>query len=289
MDSPSSISNKQLPGCCKHCGYEYTFPADTFNFKRMTCPECGSRLMIRTGNVVKAIQEFHTARTNSENPADWQLGDFAEVILSSGRARAFDIIPFMQALIQLPEWQDIDFMDSKRRKEADLSVPSCLNTITPAELPYQLSVIFNRLVGVFRIADQYGFCHLSSYITHLKEGSSPKNKRSSHPGKVNDEDFVYEGMVNDEGKAVGLDVPLTIRGKRFILTGSFDKKRAYYEKDIIAAGGFISTTVSNSDYLIIGMPGREKISRKAKEAQRYGILAVSLNSLKKALSMDAGV
>ena len=283
MSQESLPCDKQLPASCQHCGFEYNFPADTFVFQRMTCPGCSSRLYVRTGNVVKRIQEFHTERTQSEDPADWKLGDFAEVILSSGRARAIDIIPFMRALTRLPEWPDIDFMDGKRRKETDLSVSSCLETVTPVEQPYQLAKIFNRLVGVFKRADYFGCSQLSSYITYLKEGRVPKGDKKPRPKKISDEDFVYEGMVNENGEAIGMDIPLFIPGKRFIITGKLDKKRAEYESDIMSAGGLISSTVSNADYLVIGENHREKISRKAKDAQRYGVLAVSLNSLKKAL------
>lgn len=283
MGTDSILSCKMLTTACQNCGYQYEFPADIFSLARITCPSCSSRLYIRTGRVVKRIQEFHTERTASENPADWQLGDFAEVILSSGRARNIDIIPFMEAFTKLPEWPDIDYMDSKRRKEADMSVETCFEMTSPIELPYQLSKIFNRIVGVFKRADNFGCSRLSSYITYLKEGSIPKGEKKKRSTSGTDEEFVYDGMVDDEGRAVGLDVPISIHGKRFILTGAFDKKKAAYEADIITAGGFICSTVSNADYLVIGIPGREKISNKAKAAQRYGVLAVSLNALKNAL------
>ena len=284
MDKDSLSSDKQLPASCQHCGYEYSFPADTFVFQRMTCPDCNSRLYVRTGNVVKRIQEFHTERSESDKPADWKLGDFAEVILSSGRARPIDIIPFMRALTQLPEWPDIDFMDSRRRKGTDLSIPACLETVKPIEQPFQLAKIFNRLVGVFKRADYFGCSQLSSYITYLKEGHIPKGDKKNRTKKVSNEDFVYEGMVNENGEAVGMDIPVHIPGKHFIITGKLDKKRSEYESDILAAGGFISATVSNADYLVIGENHREKISRKAKEAQRYEVPAVTLNALKKALT-----
>lgn len=284
MDTGSLLSSKMLTTACQNCEYEYEFPADTFGLARITCPSCSSRLYVRTGRVVKHIHEFHSERTSSDNPADWQLGDFAEVILSSGRARAIDIIPFMEALTKIHEWPDIDYMDSKRRKETDLSVTECLETTATVEKPFQLSKIFNRLVGVFKRADNFGCSQLSSYITFLKEGSIPKGEKKKRPTPISDDDFVYEGMVNDNGEAVGLDIPISISGKRFIITGKLDKKRTEYESEILAAGGSISSTVSKADYLVIGENHKEKISRKAKEAQRYDVPAVTLNSLKKALS-----
>ena len=287
MDSESILTCKMLTTACQNCGHQYEFPADIFSLARITCPSCSSRLYIRTGRVVKRIQEFHTERTASENPADWQLGDFAEVILSSGRARSIDIIPFMEAFTKLPEWPDIDYMDSKRRKETDLSVAECLETTAPIEKPFQLAKIFNRLVGVFKRADNFGCSQLSSYITFLKEGSIPKGEKKKRPAPISDEDFVYEGMVNDNGEAVGMDIPISIAGKRFIITGKLDKKRSEYESEILAAGGSISSTVGKADYLVIGENHKEKISRKAKEAQRYDVPAVTLNSLKKALSQSA--
>lgn len=287
MGTDSILSCKMLTTACQNCGYQYEFPADIFRLARITCPSCSSRLYIRTGRVVKRIQEFHTERTASENPADWQLGDFAEVILSSGRARSFDIIPFMEAFTKLPEWPDIDYMDSKRRKKTDLSVAECLETTDPVEKPFLLAKIFNRLVGVFKRADNFGCSQLSSYISFLKEGSIPKGEKKKRPTPISDEDFVYEGMVNDNGEAVGMDIPISISGKRFIITGKLDKKRNEYESEILAAGGSISSTVSMADYLVIGENHKEKISRKAKEAQRYDVPAVTLNSLKKALSQSA--
>lgn len=287
MDSESILSCKMLTTACQNCGHQYEFPADIFSLARITCPSCSCRLYIRTGRVVKRIQEFHTERTASENPADWQLGDFAEVILSSGRARNIDIILFMEALTKLPEWSDIDYMDSKRRKETDLSVTKCLETTAPIEKPFQLAKIFNRLVGVFKRADNFGCSQLSSYITFLKEGSIPKGEKKKRPAPISDEDFVYEGMVNDNGEAVGMDIPISIAGKRFIITGKLDKKRSEYESEILAAGGSISSTVGKADYLVIGENHKEKISRKAKEAQRYDVPAVTLNSLKKALSKSS--
>ena len=283
MSSDSVLSCRMLTTVCQNCGHQYEFPADIFGLARITCPSCSSRLYIRTGRVVKHIQGFHTERTDSENPADWQLGDFAEVILSSGSARNFDIIPFMEALTKLPEWPDIDYMDSKRRKATDMSIVTCLKSTPLVEQPYQLAKIFNRLIGVFKRADNFGCSHLSSYITFLKEGSIPKGEKNKRPAPISDEDFVYEGMIDDEGRAVGLNVPITIQGKRFILTGGFDKKKAAYEADIVSAGGIICSTVSKADYLVIGIPGSEKISRKARDAQRYGVLAVSMNALKNAL------
>lgn len=232
---------------------------------------------------MKRIQGFHTPRTESEHPENWILGDFAEIILSSGRARSFDLIPFMTALQQLPEWSDIDFLDSRFRKPTDISLQACFDTIPARELTFQLAKVFNRLVGVFKRADNFGVTELSSFVAYIRDGVVPRKNKKSQPRKTTDEDFVYEGMVNENGEAVGMDISISIPGMRFIITGKLDKKRSLYEDDIRAAGGLISTTVSQADYLVIGENHKEKISRKAKDAQRYDIPAVTLNSLKTAL------
>lgn len=286
MSATDTEDIRMLSTKCQQCGFEYAFPADTFGLVRITCPDCKARLYMRTGNVVKHINEFHTARTESENPGEWQLGDFAEIILSSGRARNFDIETFMQALIKLPEWPDIDFMDSKHRKEDSLSIEECLASTPAIERPYQLSLIFNRLISVFKRADNFGCSQLSSYILFLREGAVHKSKKETLPRPVIDENFVYEGMVNENGEAVGMDIPISIPGKKFIITGKLDMKKATYEELIVNAGGLISTTVSRADYLVIGENHKEKISRKAKDAQRYDVPAVTLNSLKRALLLS---
>jgi len=250
----------------------------------MTCPECKSRIYARTGTVVKNIAEFHAPFSTSESPKDWQLGDFAQVLLAAGRGYTFDLEEFMDALTHLPEWPDIVYADSKQPRKNAEPIESYLNPEDKANRVYMLGRLFNRLTGTFKRIDNFGAGHWQTYVDII-HGRKPQNKETAKKKpRINDEDFVYEGMLNENGEAVGLDIPMSIRGKRIIITGKLDKKRSDYEKEIIAAGGTYASTVSKADYLVIGENHKEKISRKAKEAQRYDVPAVTLQSLKKALT-----
>lgn len=274
-----------LAKTCQNCHAEYLISADTFGLAKIACPNCSIRIYAHTGRIVKRIAAFHTERVNSDNPTDWKLGDFAEILLSSGRARNFDIVAFMQALISLPEWEEISFLDQQLRKHSDISLEECLMSTPSIEQPFQLARIFNRLTKLFKRADNFGCSNLSTYTEYIRTGHVTRqtsNKRKA-TNDFQENDFIYEGMLNENGEAIGMDIPISIFGNRFIITGKLDKKRNIYEEEIISRGGSISSTVSQADYLVIGENHREKISRKAKEAQKYDIPAVTLASLQRAL------
>lgn len=290
--NPEQETIAMLHPSCKKCGFEYEVPVDTYGLARITCPSCSSRLYARTGTVVKNIAEFHAQFSTSDSPKDWQLGDFAQVLLSSGRGYNFDLEEFMDALTQLPEWPDVVFADSKHPRKHAEPLESYLYPENKANRIYMLGRLFNRLTGTFKRIDNFGAGHWQTYIDIIsgkkkKEKSTtsaPDKKRSSGKKAQEDEEFIYEGMLNENGEAVGLDIPMSIRGKRIIITGKLDKKRSDYEKEIIAAGGTYASTVSKADYLVIGENHKQKISNKAKDAQRYDVPVVTLESLKKALA-----
>lgn len=268
---------------CKGCGYEYRFARDTFCFARMTCPECKKRIYTRTGTVVRNIEEFHQQPHPSNNPADWTLGDFAQVLLSSGRSRYVDLEAFMQALIRLPEWEDIDFLDSLNSKYTG-NLKEILDDKSAPDRIYKLGKYFNHLCGTFKRADYFGAGHWQKYVNIKRGILEPREKKPRKKAPLIDEDFVYEGMLNENGEAVGMDISMMITGKRIAITGKLDFKRSYYEQRIAAAGGIFASGVSSTtDYLVIGENHREKISSKAKAAQVHDVTVVTLASLKRAL------
>lgn len=281
---PAPTAKGMLRSACKNCGFSYEIDRNTFGLARMTCPECKSRIYARTGTVVKNIAEFHAPFSASESPKDWQLGDFAQVLLAAGRGYTFDLEEFMDALTHLPEWPDIVYADSKQPRKNAEPIESYLNPEDKANRVYMLGRLFNRLTGTFKRIDNFGAGHWQTYVDIIHGRKQQNKETAKKKPRINDEDFVYEGMLNENGEAVGLDIPMSIRGKRIIITGKLDKKRSDYEKEIIAAGGTYASTVSKADYLVIGENHKEKISRKAKEAQRYDVPAVTLQSLKKALT-----
>ncbi len=278
------VSKKgMLRPACKNCGFAYEISRDTYNLARMTCTSCGSRIYARTGTVVKNIAEFHAPFSTSQSPKDWKLGDFAQVLLASGRGYTFDLEEFMDALTQLPEWPDVVFADSKHPRKNPEPIESYLHPEDKANRIYMLGRLFNRLTGTFKRIDNFGAGHWQTYIDIISGKKKENAEKRTPKKKASDDDFIYEGMLNENGEAVGLDIPMSIPGKRIIITGKLDKKRSDYEKDIIAAGGINVSTVSQADYLVIGENHKQKISRKAKEAQIYDVPAVTLESLKKAL------
>ena len=266
---------------CKNCGYKYGVPSDTFGLARMTCPNCRSRIYARTGTVVKHIAEFHEEFSSSNDPKDWRFGDFAQVLMAAGRGYLFDLVDFMTALTKLPEWEDLEFASLQYPRKYDYSISECLQNDSKLELVYHLGVIFNNLSGVLKRIDNLGFGHWQTYVNKIR-GVKPEPSTKRKPS-IKDEDFIYEGMLNENGEAVGMDIPMSIRGKRIIITGKLDQPRSFYSKRIEELGGIFASTVSQSDYLVIGENHVQKISKKAKEAQRYGVPVVTLNSLKRAL------
>lgn len=291
---------------CKNCGFAYEVPRDIYGLARITCASCGSRLYARTGTVVKHIAEFHAPFSTSKSPQDWQLGDFAQVLLASGRGFTFDLEEFMDAFTQLPEWPDVVLADSKHPRKNPEPIESYLYPENKANRIYMLGRLFNRLTGTFKRIDNFGAGHWQTYIDIIsgkrKEEKANKEKKvkaeksgttaaadkkrvSGKKAREEEEEFIYEGMLNENGEAVGLDIPMSIPGKRIIITGKLDKKRSDYEELIIAAGGTYANTVSQADYLVIGENHKQKISNKAKDAQRYDVPVVTLESLKKALAL----
>ncbi len=291
-DAEQETKKGMLHPACKNCGFAYEIPRDTYGLARMTCPNCSSRIYARTGTVVKHIAEFHAPFSTSKSPKDWQLGDFAQVLLASGRGYTFDLEEFMDALTQLPEWPDVVFADNKHPRKNAEPIESYLNPENKANRIYMLGRLFNRLTGTFKRIDNFGAGHWQTYIDIIsgrkkekqESAADPNKKRVSKKKSTDDDNFVYEGMLNENGEAVGLDIPMSIRGKRIIITGKLDKKRSDYEEQIISAGGINVTTVSQADYLVIGVNHKQKISRKAKDAQLYDVPAVTLEALKKALA-----
>lgn len=278
---------------CKNCGISYEIPCDTYGLARINCASCGSRIYARTGTVVKHIAEFHAPFSTSPSPKDWQLGDFAQVLLASGRGYTFDLEEFMDAFTQLPEWPDVVFADSKHPRKNPEPIESYLRSENKANRVYMLGRLFNRLTGTFKRIDNFGAGHWQTYIDIISGKKKEKKEATATPDKkhiarkktVEDDDFVYEGMLNENGEAVGLDIPMSIQGKRIIITGKLDKKRSEYEQLIIAAGGTYAKTVSQADYLVIGENHKQKVSNKAKDAQRFDVPVVTLESLKKALAL----
>lgn len=275
-------SKGMLRSKCKNCGFEYEVDIHTFGLARMTCPECKSRIYARTGTVVKHIEEFHAPFSESTNLQDWKFGDFAQVLMASGRGYQFDLIEFMTALTKLPEWVDLEYAANQYPHKYGYSVKECLDKDSKTELIYHLGVIFNHLSGTLKRIDHLGFGHWQSYVNKLR--GIKKESTSKRRPVISDDEFVYEGMLNENGEAVGMDIPISIPNKKIIITGKLDQKRSYYEKRINDAGGSYVSTVAQADYLVIGENHKQKISNKAKDAQRYGVPVVTLNALLRALA-----
>lgn len=275
-------SKGMLRSKCKNCGFEYEVDIHTFGLARMTCPECKSRIYARTGTVVKHIEEFHAPFSESTNLQDWKFGDFAQVLMASGRGYQFDLIEFMTELTKLPEWIDLEYAANQYPHKYVYSVKECLDKDSKIELIYHLGVIFNHLSGTLKRIDHLGFGHWQSYVNKLR--GIKKESTSKRRPVISDDEFVYEGMLNENGEAVGMDIPISIPNKKIIITGKLDQKRSYYEKRINDAGGSYVSTVAQADYLVIGENHKQKISNKAKDAQRYGVPVVTLNALLRALA-----
>ncbi|MBQ4636940.1 MAG: NAD-dependent DNA ligase LigA [Akkermansia sp.] len=279
--TPSATKGK-LRSKCKNCGYEYEVDVQTFGLSRMTCPECKSRIYARTGTVVKHIEEFHAPFSARPSLEDWKFGDFAQVLMASGRGYQFDLIEFMTALTKLPEWVDLEYAANQYPHKYVYSINECLDNDSKTELIYHLGVIFNHLSGTLKRIDHLGFGHWQTYVNKLR-GIKTESSTKRRP-VISDDEFIYEGMLNEDGEAVGMDIPISIPNKKIIITGKLDQKRSLYEKRINEAGGSYVSTVSQADYLVIGENHKQKISNKAKEAQRYGVPVVTLASLQRALA-----
>ncbi len=261
---------------CKGCGERYELPDDPP--KRITCPHCGKRLYANTGTVVQPMAEFHTPRTASENPEEWTLGDFAELIMTSGQARPdFDMERTMLALSQRKEWPVIKKLHEQWTEGKDPVLEDVLQLTNRDDRVYQLTKIFNHLRRTFYRIDRLGIPNWAA----LEERVNNPSGGSHHHF---DDDFEYTREVNEAGEAVGMNIPMVIPGRRIIITGKLDLPRAEYEKRIKLAGGTIASTVSQADYLVIGENHVQKISNKAKQAQAYDIPIATLESLKKALA-----
>ena len=64
----------------------------------------------------------------------------------------------------------------------------------------------------------------------------------------------------------------SLQGKSFLITGTLDKPRKYYEELILANGGSLLSGVSkNLDFLIAG----EKAGSKLEKANKLGVKVIS--------------
>lgn len=228
------------------------------------------------------MAEFHTPRTESENPEEWTLGDFAELIMTSGQARPdFDMERTMLALSQRKEWPTIKKLHENWAKGKDPMLEDVLQLANRNDRVYLLTKIFNHLRSTFFRIDHLGVPHWDALDDSVNKRGEGIERRPHHP--IN-EDFEYTREVNEAGEAVGMNIPMVIPGRRIIITGKLVLPRAEYEKRIKLAGGTVASTVSQADYLVIGENHVQKISNKAKQAQAYDIPIATLESLKKALA-----
>lgn len=262
---------------CQNCKNTYEVPED--QPLRITCPHCGMRLYTLTGTRVPIMAEFHTEQTQSDDPRDWKLGDFAQLIMESGRNRMdFDLELTMRTLSQRPEWPTIKALHQQWTRHKDSELEDALNINNRFNRIYQLNKIFNHLRATFFHINWLGIPTWAKLEEYVK-----KPYEIQHNHRIG-ENFEYRRELNEAGEAVGMNIPMVVTGRRLIITGKLDKPRAEYQKLIEQAGGINVTTVSQADYLVIGENHVQKISNKAKLAQAYDVPVVTLESLKKALS-----
>ena len=262
---------------CQNCKNTYEVPED--KPLRITCPHCGTRLYTLTGTRVPIMAEFHTEQTPSDDPRDWKLGDFAQLIMESGRNRLdFDLELTMRTLSQRPEWPTIKALHQQWTRHKDSELEDALNINNRFDRIYQLNKIFNHLRATFFHINWLGIPTWAKLEEYVKKPYEIQHNHSIG------ENFEYRRELNEAGEAVGMNIPMVITGRRLIITGKLDKPRAEYQKLIEQAGGINVTTVSQADYLVIGENHVQKISNKAKLAQAYDVPVVTLESLKKALS-----
>lgn len=262
---------------CQNCKNTYEVPED--KPLRITCPHCGTRLYTLTGTRVPIMAEFHTEQTQSDDPRDWKLGDFAQLIMESGQIRLdFDLELTMRTLSQRPEWPTIKTLHQQWSRHKDSELEEALNINNRFDRIYQLNKIFNHLRATFYHINWLGIPTWAKLEEYVKKPYEIQRNHSIG------ENFEYRRELNEAGEAVGMNIPMVVTGRRLIITGKLDKPRAEYQKLIEQAGGINVTTVSQADYLVIGENHVQKISNKAKLAQAYDVPVVTLESLKKALS-----
>ena len=268
---------------CRGCGQKYELPEKPI--PRITCPHCGQRLYANTGTMVQPMADFHTPPTESTNPDDWNIGDFADLVMSAGRSRlGFPLEAAMRALTRLPQWPALRKKHEEWTEGKGPDVETALQLKDRNERTYQLAKAFNRLRSTFFRIDHLGIPHWDKFENWVNGHGSSAEGRSSHQIGA---DFEYTRDVNENGEAVGMNIPMVIPGRRIIITGKLDRKRSEYEALIKDAGGLVASTVSQADYLVIGENRVQKISNKAKQAQAYDIPVVTLESLKTALELAA--
>lgn len=275
---------------CSNCRQRYIITLPLKPAERMRCPHCGERIYANTGTLIPRVAEFHGEPTASDNPQDWKLHDFVDLIKSAGSARPhFDLELTMRVLHERPEAPGLEALYKKWAPATAPTLGEALKTDNQYDRIYALSKVFNHFRGVLVRADYLGigsWSALSDYALGLKNAATKRGasmKAASHSPRQEEE---YTRDLNENGEAVGLDIPMVIKGRSIIITGTLDLPRKEYQRLIEEAGGMNASSVARADYLVIGENHVQKISNKAKDAQRYDIPVVTLKSLKQALGMQ---
>lgn len=261
---------------CQVCGHAYTFDSEISGFKRMACENCTARIYVRTGRKVKNIAIFHTDTPVKSHIEDWTFEDFGKTFLSKNTLSKKELNPFFVKLLSIPEWNDI----AKLCHVSAESITNIINDHTPIG-QYHLDPFYGIIKREIHRADNWGCEHWESYVQQRTGTYKAHHKRS--PKNVNLP--AYTGKLDDQGHAIGDMCDVEVEGFNFIITGKVHQtlSQASVEELIVQAGGNISKTVREADYLIVGFNNQFKVTTKTREAERWGVQKITPDSLFAAL------
>ena len=271
------MTDSHKEATCQVCGHPYTFDTDTFGFKRMTCESCSCRIYVRTGRKVKNIAIFHTDTPVKSHIEDWTFEDFGKTFLAKNTLSKKELNPFFVKLLSIPEWNDI----AKLCHVSAESITNIINDHNPIG-QYHLDPFYGIIKREIHRADNWGCEHWESYVQQRTRTYDSVHKRYSSTDKLS----VYTGKLNDLGHAIGEDCDVEVDGFSFIITGKVHQSLSQAEVEglIIQAGGYISKTVRDADFLVVGFNNQFKVTSKTRDAERWGVQKITPDSLFTALN-----
>ncbi|MBQ3240482.1 MAG: hypothetical protein IJB00_04775 [Akkermansia sp.] len=270
-----TLSHKEVT--CQVCGHPYTFDIGTYGFKRMTCENCASRIYVRTGKKVKNIAIFHTETPIKEHIQDWTFEDFGKTFLTKNNIKTKELTTFFTKLLSIPEWNDIATLCHISAE----SVTAIINAPNPIG-QYHLDPFYGIIKREIHRADNWGCEHWESYVqqrTGTYKVLCKRSKKSNHLP-------AYTGKLDEQGHAMGDKCDVEVEGFNFIITGKAHQtlSQTAVEELIIQAGGYISKTVREADYLVVGFNNQFKVTSKTREAEKWGVQKITPDSLFAALN-----
>lgn len=261
---------------CQVCGHAYTFDSEISGFKRMTCEGCAARIYVRTGRKVKNIAIFHTDTPVKAHIEDWTFEDFGKTFLAKNTLSKKELNPFFVKLLSIPEWNDIAMLCHISAE----SITNIINDSNPIS-QYHLDPFYGIIKREIHRADNWGCEHWESYVQQRTGTYKSPHKHCRENAHLP----AYTGKLDDQGHAIGDKCEVEVEGFTFIITGKVHQtlSQAVVEELIVQAGGNISKTVRDADYLVVGFNNQFKVTSKTREAERWGVQKITPDSLFTAL------